>query len=217
MSQEEHIARQLAFVTERVRRGSCSPDDVKMRLIGLPIDQSIVISLMKAAANRKPEKPVYPKFNTTPRRPRPVVKKDKTKWVKLVFCNEAEYITNSEGKRVCLGHHCQGSWDFSKRLFVKSFTRKDIEFTKDENEACYFKTDKECDACMAKLVIEHEAYTIAQWDSAGQMVHYPSEHWYDNDLLIPTFIERNGVGDFYKENIKFDRKRGWITHEWKNK
>ena len=206
MTQEERIVQKLAFVTERIRRGSYSPDDVKRSLLGLPIDPSVAASLMQSAANRKPERPVYPVFT-----------ENKSKWVKLVFCKEAEYITNSEGKRVCLGHHCQVSWDFSKRLFIKSFSGKDIEFTRDEKEACYFKTDKECDACMAKLVMEHNAYTIAQWDSGGQMVHYPGDHWYDNDFLIPTFIERNGVEDFYKENIKFDRNKGWIAHKWKNK
>ena len=217
MTQEERIAQKLAFVAERIRRGSYSPEDVKRSLLGLPIDQSVVTALIQAAANRKPERPVYPVFTNTPRRPRPIVNKNKSKWVKLVFCKEAEYITNDEGKRVCLGHHYQGSWDFSKRLFIKSFSGKDIDFTRDEKEACYFKTDKECDACMAKLVMEHNAYTIAQWDSGGQMVHYPGDHWYDNGFLIPTFIERKGVGDFYKENIKFDRNKGWIAHEWKNK
>lgn len=216
MTEQERIANKIAFVAERVRRRSYSPEDVRRALFGLPIDQSIVISLMKAAADRKPERPVYPEFTTAPRRPRPLPK-PKEEYAIIVFSKVAEYVERSDtGKRESLGHTYRGAWRNENRYFVKSFTGKDIEFTREEKEALKFHDDKQCDACMAKLIMEHKVYTIAIWDNGSECVHYPNEHWWRNDTLQPSFINRDGVGDFYNENIRFDIRKGWIEHKWED-
>jgi hypothetical protein len=41
------------------------------------------------------------------------------------------------------------------------------------------------------------------------MMLNPGEHWADNDYLIPSFINREGVNAFKEEGIVFDRRRGW--------
>ena len=213
-SLDDMTRERLAFIGERIRRGSFSPEDVRLRLIGLKVPARIVQALMSAAASRKPEKPVYPHFNSdiipTP--------KPKENYAIVVFSKEAEYIEDRKtGERTCLGHTCRGSWDSTKRFFVKSFTGKEIEFTKNEKEACKFYDDKMCDACLSELIIKHHAYTIAIWDDGSECVHYPNEHWWRNGCLQPSFINRDGVGAFYEENIRFDISKGWEEHVWEDR
>ena len=187
----------LEFVAERVRRGSYSPDDVKRQLFGRGVDEAMAM-LMKAAADRRIERPVYPPF--IPPKPKP----KSQKYAKIALSLVPEYDT--EGRAL---HTYWGALHLENRLFVKSFSGKDIEFTKEEKEAYKFTDDHTCDACMAKLIMEHHAFTIALWDKGSYMVHYPGEHWRDNDYLIPSFINRKGVKEFYEEGILFDRRKGW--------
>lgn len=105
-----------------------------------------------------------------------------------------------------------GAWKNENRLFVKSFVNNKVEFTYNEEEAKNFFSDKECDECMAQLILQHNVWTIAIWSKTAECVHYPNEHWKDNGCLQPSFIHRKGVEDFYKENIKFDNKKGWIKN-----
>ena len=198
---DANTRKQLAFIAERIRRRSYSPDDVRMRLMGLKVPERIVQAFVMAAANRKPEKPVYPHF-----RPTPIPKPEKPKpekYAKIAFTLVPEY--DNEGRP---WHSYWGGW-LDNRQFVKSFSGKDIEFTRDEKEAYKFTDDHTCDACMAKLIIDYKAWTIAIWEKGSQMVHYPGEHWADNDYLIPSFINRDGVNAFQAEGIVFDRRRGW--------
>lgn len=204
----------LAFISERIRRKSFSPEEVRLRLMGLKVPSRIVQALMSAAANRKPEKPVYPtfKYDSIP------TPKPKENYAIVVFSKEAEYIEDRKtGERTCLGHTCRGSWDSTKRFFVKSFTGKEIEFTKNEKEACKFYDDKMCDACLSELIRKHHAYTIAIWDDGSECVHYPNEHWWRNGCLQPSFINRDGVGAFYEENIRFNVSKGWEEHVWEDR
>lgn len=67
---------------------------------------------------------------------------------------------------------------------------------------------------MAQLILQYNVWTIAIWSKLGQCVHYPNESWEGNDYLQPSFIHREGVEDFYKENIKFDKERGWIKNNY---
>lgn len=193
----------VAFVAERVRRGTYSPEDVRRQLFGRKnVDQATVQRLMEAAANRKPEPPMLPIFTYKPPKPKP------QNYAKIALSLVSEY--DSEGKAM---HTYWGAWHLENRLFVKSFTGKDIEFTREEKEAYKFTDDHMCDACMAKLIMEHHAFTIALWERGSQMVHYPGEHWWDNGFLVPSFINRKGVSEFQKEGIAFDRRRGWYKKE----
>ena len=103
-----------------------------------------------------------------------------------------------------------GAWKSENRLFVKSFINNNVYFTYNEEKAKNFISDKECDECMAQLILQYDVWTISIWDKIAQCVHYPNKSWDDNDYLQPSFIHRKGVEDFYKENIKFDREKGWI-------
>jgi len=197
----------LAFIAERIRRGTYSTNDVERKLVGLPIPREIKEAFVLAAANRKSEKPVYPHFDYSPM-PKPE-KPKREKYAIIVFSNVPEY--DSEGK----AWHTYWGGNHWNRRFVKSFTGKDIEFTKNEKEAYKFKDDHTCDACMAKLIMEHNAFTISLWEKGSMMVHYPGEYWWRNDYLIPSFINRDGVNDFYKENIRFSHSNGWEHYEWK--
>lgn len=198
---DANTRKQLAFIAERIRRRSYSPDEVRMRLMGLKVPARIVQAFMMAAANRKPEKPVYPHFKESyllkAKKPK------EEKYAIIAFSNVPEYDNNGNAWHTYWGGN---HWN---RQFVKSFTGKDIEFTKEEKEAYKFKDDHTCDACMAKLIMEHHAFTIALWEKGSMMVHYPGEHWADNDYLIPSFINRDGVNAFQAEGIVFDRRRGW--------
>ena len=213
-SLDDMTRERLAFIGERIRRRSFSPEDVRIRLMGLKVPERIVQALMSAAANRKPEIPVYPTFKPGII-PAP---KSKENYAIVVFSKEAEYIEDRKtGERTCLGHTCRGSWDPTKRFFVKSFTEKEIEFTKNEKEACKFYDDKMCDACMSELIRKHHVYTIAIWDDGSECVHYPNEHWWRNGCLQPSFINRDGVGAFYEENIRFNASKGWEEHVWEER
>lgn len=193
--------RKLVFIAERIRRGTYSPEDVKMRLLSLKIPEEMRQAYIWAAANRKPEKPVYPDFKESyllkAKKPK------EEKYAIIAFSNVPEYDNDGNAWHTYWGGN---HWN---RRFVKSFSEKGIEFTREEKEAYKFKDDHTCDACMAKLIMEHNAFTIALWEKGSMMVHYPGEHWADNGFLIPSFINRNGVNDFYKEGIAFDRRRGW--------
>jgi hypothetical protein len=213
-SLDDMTRERLAFISERIRRRSFSPEEVRLRLMGLKVPSRIVQALMSAAANRKPERPVYPTFKYD-RIPTP---EPKDNYAIVVFSKEAEYIEDRKtGERKCLGHTCRGSWDSTKRFFVKSFTGKEIEFTKNEKEACKFYDDKMCDACLSELIRKHHAYTIAIWDDGSECVHYPNEHWWRNGCLQPSFINRDGVGAFYEENIRFNASKGWEEHVWEER
>lgn len=213
-SLDDMTRERLAFISERIRRRSFSPEEVRLRLMGLKVPSRIVQALMSAAANRKPERPVYPAFKYN-RIPTP---KPKENYAIVVFSKEAEYIEDRKtGERTCLGHTCRGSWDSTKRFFVKSFTGKEIEFTKNEKESCKFYDDKICDACLSELIRKHHAYTIAIWDDGSECVHYPNEHWWRNGCLQPSFINRDGVGAFYEENIRFNASKGWEEHVWEER
>lgn len=124
---------------------------------------------------------------------------------KIVVCLKQE-----DGYEGNLAHTYMGAWKNENRLFVKSFINNKVKFTYNEEKAKNFFLDKECDECMAQLVLQHNAWTIAIWSKTAECVHYPNEHWKDNGCLQPSFIHRKRVEDFYKENIKFDRKKGWI-------
>lgn len=216
-SLDDMTRERLAFISERIRRRSFSPEDVRIRLMGLKVPERIVQALMYAAANRKPERQVYPHFNPGII-PTPNPKKPKENYAIVVFSKEAEYIEDREtGKRTCLGHTYRGSWDVDKRFFVKSFSGKEIEFTKNEKEACKFYDDKMCDACLSELIRKHHVYTIAIWDDGSECVHYPNEHWWRNGCLQPSFINRDGVGAFYEENIRFNSSKGWEEHVWEER
>lgn len=126
---------------------------------------------------------------------------------KIVVCLKKE-----DGYEGNLSHTYMGAWRNENRLFIKDFIKnKKIKFTYNEEEAKNFFIDKECDECMAQLILQYNVWTIAIWDKIAQCVHYPNKSWEDNDYLQPSFIHRKGVEDFYKENIKFDRKRGWMN------
>jgi hypothetical protein len=213
-SLDDMTRQRLAFISERIRRGSFSPEEVRLRLMGLKVPARIVQAFVCATANRKPERQVYPHFNSgiipTP--------KPKENYAIVVFSKEAEYIEDRKtGERTCLGHTCRGSWDSTKRFFVKSFSGKEMEFTNNEKEACKFYDDKICDACLAELIRKHHVYTIAIWDDGSECVHYPNEHWWRNGCLQPSFINRDGVGAFYEENIRFNGSKGWEEHIWEDR
>lgn len=125
---------------------------------------------------------------------------------KIVVCLKRE-----DGYEGNLSHTYMGAWSNENRLFIKDFINNKIKFTYNEEKAKNFFIDKECDECMAQLILQYNVWTIAIWDKIAQCVHYPNKSWEDNDYLQPSFIHRKGVEDFYKENIKFDRKRGWMN------
>lgn len=129
--------------------------------------------------------------------------------VKIVVCLKKEYGYDGN-----LSHTYMGAWSNENRLFIKDFKNNKIKFTYKEEKAKYFLIDKECDECMAQLILQYNVWTIAIWSKLGQCVHYPNECWEGNDYLQPSFIHRKGVEDFYKENIKFDKKRGWIKNNY---
>ena len=129
--------------------------------------------------------------------------------VKIVVCLKKE-----DGYEGNLSHTYMGAWSNENRLFIKDFKNNKIKFTYKEEKAKYFLLDKECDECMAQLILQYNVWTIAIWSKLGQCVHYPNESWEGNDYLQPSFIHRKGVEDFYKENIKFDKERGWIKNNY---
>ena len=202
---DNRTIKQLEFIAERIRRRSYSPQDVERSLLGLPIPKEVKEMFMLAAANKISEKPVYPVFQN----PKPKPKREK--YAIIVFSTTPEY--DSEGR----AWHTYWGGDTWNRRFVKSFDGKNIEITREEKEAYKFKDDHECDECMAKLIREKNAFTIALWEKGSQMVHYPGEHWWNNDFLIPSFINRKGVNDFFKENIRFSHRNGWEHHVWEEK
>lgn len=205
----------LAFIGERIRRRSFSPEDVRIRLMGLKVPEHIVQTLISAAANKKAERPVYPRFkDNCVHEPKP----KKEEYAIIVFSKIAEYIEDDKtGDKTCLGHTCRGAWRSENCYFVKSFTGKDMEFTHKEKEAYKFHDDKECDACMSELIRKHHVYTVAIWGNGFECVHYPNHHWWRNGDLQPSFIHRDGVGAFYKENIRFSYSKGWEEHVWEER
>ena len=129
--------------------------------------------------------------------------------VKIVVCLKKE-----DGYEGNLSHTYMGAWSNENRLFIKDFKNNKIKYTYKEEKAKYFLLDKECDECMAQLILQYNVWTIAIWSKLGQCVHCPNECWEGNDYLQPSFIHREGVEDFYKENIKFDKERGWIKNNY---
>ena len=196
MRQDNH----LKLVIDRVNRGMYSPAEVFKSLCGRGYDPLVIDYLCKCSEviSSEKAKPI-PRFTDhTPTPPRV-----REKYAKLVIAKDPEY--HSDGSA---WHSYWGGWN-DNRYFVKSFIDGHVELSKNENEAYKFHDDRECDECMAKLIMEHHVWTIAIWDDGSQCVHYPNNNWYNNDFLEPSFINRRGVNEFEKEGVVFDRRRGW--------
>ena len=200
MRQDRH----LALVIDRVNRGKYTPEEVQMQLCGRGYDPMVIEYLCKCSETIRSEKPQpIPKSIFSPPPPRP----KKRNYAKIVIAKDPEYHTDGTA-----WHSYWGGW-FGNRFFVKSFKDGKVELSKEEKDACKFYDDRECDECMARLIIDHHVWTISIWEDGFQGVHYPNNHWCDNGFLQPSFINREDVGAFHREGIVFNQRQGWHKKE----
>ena len=123
----------------------------------------------------------------------------------VLFTTTPEYW-DDEKKRPL--HYYGGSFHFGTPIYyVTSYKDGRIGTSLNKKDAKHFTDDVECTKCMEQIVATKKPWTIAVWDYETnkygdkkltfESVHYPNEHWGNNNNLQPSLMYRS-VSDFNK-------------------
>ena len=100
-------------------------------------------------------------------------------------------------------HSYMGSFCHKNPVYyVESYKNGNIKVTYDKEKAKRFTDDIECTKCMEQIIATRHPWTIAVWhyergNCLCECVHYPNEHWNDNNNLQPSLMNRSVI-DFRK-------------------
>lgn len=100
-------------------------------------------------------------------------------------------------------HSYMGSFCYKNPVYyIESYKNGNIKVTYDKEKAKRFTDDVECTKCMEQIIATRHPWTIAVWhyergNCLCECVHYPNEHWNDNNNLQPSLMNRS-VMEFRK-------------------
>ena len=118
----------------------------------------------------------------------------------VLFTTIPEYWDDEKTRPL---HSYMGSFCHKNPVYyVESYKDGNIKVTYDKEKAKRFTNDVECTKCMEQIIATRNPWTIAVWhyergNCLCERVHYPNEHWNDNNNLQPSLMNRS-VMEFRK-------------------
>ena len=118
----------------------------------------------------------------------------------VLFTTIPEYWDDEKTRPL---HSYMGSFCHKNPVYyVESYKNGNIKVTYDKEKAKRFTNDVECTKCMEQIIATRNPWTIAVWhyergNCLCECVHYPNEHWKDNNNLQPSLMNRS-ITDFEK-------------------
>ena len=112
----------------------------------------------------------------------------------VLFTTIPEYWDDEKTKPL---HSYMGSFCHKNPVYyIESYKGGNIKVTYDKEKAKRFTDDVECTKCMEQIIATYHPWTIAVWhyergNCLCECVHYPNEHWKDNNNLQPSLMNRS--------------------------
>ena len=112
----------------------------------------------------------------------------------VLFTTTPEYWDDEKTRPL---HSYMGSFCHKNPVYyVESYKNGNIKVTYDKEKAKRFTDDIECTKCMEQIIATRNPWTIAVWHYERgkclcECVHYPNEHWKDNNKLQPYLMNRS--------------------------